>query len=171
MSSREEKKARFAGEQNKNRLPVIVVAILTLAVVSAGAFWFIANPVEATSYVRADNGKITIPASEVNDGMAHYFKYKSGDQSVSFFVLKSSDGEFRAALDACDVCYRSLKGYRQEGDFMVCNNCNQRFESSMINVVKGGCNPAPLTRIVVGEKIVLNEKELIDGRRYFPTNG
>lgn len=171
MINREEKKARFAEESKKSRLPVLIVAIITLSVVSAGAFWFIADPAVAASYVRAENGKVSIAVSDVSDGQAHYFKYKAGDQPVSFFVLKSSDGVFRAALDACDVCFRALKGYRQEGDFMVCNNCNQRFESTMINVVNGGCNPAPLTRIVAGDQIVLHEKELIDGRRYFPTNG
>ena len=29
---------------------------------------------------------------------------------------------------------------------MVCLNCDQRFPTDKVNVVKGGCNPAPLKR-------------------------
>jgi uncharacterized membrane protein len=78
---------------------------------------------------------------------------------VAFFVLKSGDGVLRAAIDACDVCYKAGKGYYQEGDFMVCENCGQKFASSRINVVKGGCNPAPLNRVVVGNQLVI---EMLD---------
>ncbi|HEY7527662.1 MAG TPA: Fe-S-containing protein, partial [Candidatus Deferrimicrobiaceae bacterium] len=58
-----------------------------------------------------------------------------------YFVLRSSDGTYRAAFDACDVCFRANRGYRQEGDLMVCNQCGQTFPSVKINEVKGGCNP------------------------------
>jgi len=88
-------------------------------------------------------GVLTIPTKDISDGKAHYFKVKSGNGTkVIFFVLKSSDGVIRAAIDACDVCYRSGKGYVQDGDYMVCTNCGRRFASNRINDVKGGCNPA-----------------------------
>lgn len=170
MSKREEKKAQFAEtEKSTSKAPLAAIVVLVVAI-AAASFWFFASPADASKYVTAENGKIAIPLSAVSDGKAHYFKYKAEGQAVSFFLLKSSDGVVRAALDACDVCYRALKGYRQEGNVMVCNNCDQRFESNMINVVKGGCNPAPLTRNIVGDKVVLHERELINGRRYFPTN-
>lgn len=102
------------------------------------------------------NGKLEIPIADINDGKAHHFKVKAGDGTmVTFFTLKSRDGVIRAAIDACDVCYRSGKGYVQNGDFMVCTNCGQRFASNKINIIKGGCNPAPLDRIVQGEKLVI----------------
>jgi uncharacterized membrane protein len=74
---------------------------------------------------------------------------------VTFFVLKSDDGVIRSAIDACDVCYRAGKGYEQSGDEMVCQNCGMRFPSAKINEVKGGCNPAPLTRVIEGDKLVI----------------
>jgi len=79
---------------------------------------------------------------------------------VDFFVLKSSDGIIRAAIDSCDVCYRSGLGYYQEGDYMVCKNCGQKFASAKINEIKGGCNPAPLNRTVVGDKLVINMSDI-----------
>ena len=107
------------------------------------------------------NGQLEIPLAGINDGKAHHFQVKAADGTmVTFFVLKSADGVIRAAIDACDVCYRSGLGYYQEGDKMVCKNCGQKFASNKINVIKGGCNPAPLNRTVVGDKLVINMKDI-----------
>ena len=107
------------------------------------------------------NGVLNIPVADINDGKAHYFKVKADDGIMtSFFVLKSSDGVIRAAIDACDVCYRSGKGYVQEGDFMVCTNCGRRFASTRINEIKGGCNPAPLNRKIIGKNLVVAMKDI-----------
>jgi uncharacterized membrane protein len=108
-----------------------------------------------------NNGQVEIPVAGINDGKAHHFKVKASDGTmVTFFVLKSADGVIRAAIDACDVCYRSGLGYYQDGDFMVCKNCGQRFASNKINVIKGGCNPAPLNREVVGDKLVIQMRDV-----------
>ena len=111
---------------------------------------------------------VTVPVSTLDDGKAKYFSYKApSGKTVKFFVLKSSDGVVRAAFDACDVCYQNKKGYRQEGDFMICNNCGQRFTSTRINEVRGGCNPAPLDRQVMGDKLVIAVADILTGERYF----
>lgn len=107
------------------------------------------------------NDMLTIPVSEISDGKAHYFKTEADDGTkVIFFVLKSSDGVIRSAIDACDVCYRSGKGYVQEGDFMVCTNCGRRFASNRINDVKGGCNPAPLNRKIVENNLLISMTDI-----------
>jgi uncharacterized membrane protein len=112
-------------------------------------------------------GELKIPVKSVNDGKAHHFKVKADDGTmVTFFVLKSSDGVLRAAIDACDVCYRAGKGYFQDGDFMVCENCGMRFASTRINVVKGGCNPAPLDREVRGDDLVIKMKDINANKWY-----
>ena len=113
------------------------------------------------------DGKIMIPLKKVDDGNAHYFKYEQGGTTVNFFVVKSNDGVIRAAFDACDVCFPAKKGYTQDGDFMICNNCGRRFHSSRINVVEGGCNPAPLQREVIGDQLVIKTSDVIPGARYF----
>jgi uncharacterized membrane protein len=87
--------------------------------------------------------------------------------SIKYFVLKSSDGVLRAAFDACDVCWPAGEGYYQEGDYMVCRNCGKRFASLKVNEVKGGCNPAPLNRQVVGDNLVIKVKDILEGKRYF----
>jgi len=111
--------------------------------------------------LQAQNGIVSIPVADINDGTAHYFKVKADDGvMVTFFTLKSKDGVIRAAIDACDVCYKAGKGYLQSGDFMVCQNCGQRFASNRINVVKGGCNPAPLPRVVQGANLLISLQDI-----------
>lgn len=117
--------------------------------------------------VKDVNGKIEIPLKKVDDGKAHYFKFEQDGTTINFFVVQSNDGVIRAAFDACDVCFPAKKGYTQDGDFMICNNCGRRFHSSRINVVEGGCNPAPLRRQVVGDKLVIKTSDIIPGARYF----
>ena len=117
--------------------------------------------------VHAENGQIRISLNEVSDGMAHYFKYSTGGKDVKFFVLKANDGQVRAALDACDVCYREKRGYRQEGQIMVCNNCDNKFPADKINLLRGGCNPVPLERKFEGGHLVLSAAELDRMAGYF----
>ena len=117
--------------------------------------------------VKEVDGKIQIPLTKINDGKAHHFKYETKGSTIKFFVVKSRDGIIRAAFDACDVCFPARKGYTQDGDFMICNNCGRRFHTSRINVVEGGCNPAPLNRAVVGNYLVINVSDVIPGSRFF----
>lgn len=136
----------------KISIVLAVVTMLALLVGTAMAGWW-GDKVKSTTPI---NGRLEIPLASISDGKAHHFKVQASDGvMVTFFVLKSSDGVIRAAIDACDVCYRAGKGYEQSGDEMVCQNCGMRFASVKINEIKGGCNPAPLTRTIEGEKLVI----------------
>jgi uncharacterized membrane protein len=112
-------------------------------------------------------GQLQISLAKVSDGKAHHYQVAADDGTmVTFFVLKSGDGVVRAAIDACDVCYKAGKGYFKDGDFMVCENCGQKFASNRINVVKGGCNPAPLNRVIKGDKLVIEMKDINANKWY-----
>jgi hypothetical protein len=136
-------------------------------VASAGTIGFLEGVNSQTSnkrypLVTADaDGSLRFPAAAFADGKARFFTTTLPDgKSINFFAIKSSDGVIRAAFDACDVCFGARKGYHQEGDVMVCNNCGQRFASDKINEVKGGCNPAPVTRAIQGENLVIKLADL-----------
>lgn len=117
--------------------------------------------------VKAENGLVHIPLAAVDDGQAHYFSYNIQGKTIKFFVIRSNDGIIRAAFDACDVCFPEKKGYSQNGDFMICDNCGQAFHSSRINVLEGGCNPAPLRRVSQGKNLVIAVADILTGARYF----
>lgn len=142
-----------------------VLAGMALALIATVATIFSQGPAPADRFpaVQAENGAVRLPVASVSDGKAHFFTY----EGVDFFVLKSSDGVLRAAFDTCDTCYRDRKGYRQEGDLMVCNKCEQQFPSALVNERRGGCNPAPLERAVEGDTVVFRTTDLQAGERYF----
>ena len=134
--------------------------VLSLIASQAQSFRFNpwANKIEELTPV---NGRLDIPLSRIDDGKALHFKVKAEDGvMVTFFTLKSRDGVIRAAIDACDVCYKAGKGYAQSGDFMVCLNCGQKFASNKINEIKGGCNPAPLARTIEGKSLIISMKDI-----------
>ena len=133
----------------------VVLGLAALVAVGLAGWMAVGGESAQTRTLVAKEGLVRVPVAEIEDGRAHFFSYAVDGAEVDFFLLKSGDGVIRAAFDSCDVCYRERKGYRQEGEMMVCNNCDQQFRSDRINEVKGGCNPAPLNRSVVGDEVVI----------------
>jgi hypothetical protein len=123
----------------------------------------LANAVPVTSQA----GEVHIPLAMVGDGNVHFFSYASGGKTVTFFVMKASDGSIRTALDACIACNHAKLGYRQEGGMVVCNNCGMGFKPTDIAAVRGGCNPIAVDRTTDGQMVVLKVKDLEDGQKYF----
>jgi uncharacterized membrane protein len=165
------KKAIVLGTEKRNRRP-LVIAIIGVVVIAGTAVFYINqnkdNPwANASAPSTAGSTLVTFPASLFEDGKARHFEHVNGDITIRYFILKSSDGILRAAFDACDVCWPAGKGYYQDGDFMVCRNCGRRFASVLVNEVKGGCNPAPLNRSLENGKLVIQVKDILDGRQYF----
>ena len=111
---------------------------------------------------------VSLPVSDFPGDIAKFYRYTTAaGQQIRFFVMRSADGIIRAAFDACDVCYRERKGYHQEGDDMVCNNCGRHFRSTAINTVTGGCNPGTLERSVTGDRVTMSAAALDSGAGYF----
>ena len=145
----------------RNLLHLFIVVMVS--VVITGFFSFGSQYEKIT----ADGSVYKIPVEKVNDGKAHFFQTVVDGKTVKFFLVKSSDGLIRAAFDACDVCYAEKKGYVQEGSYMKCVNCGQKFHTMRINEVRGGCNPSPLVRNSDGENVIIRLSAMREGRRYF----
>jgi uncharacterized membrane protein len=165
------KKAAVIGSSSKSRAP-LWAGLACVAVLSVGAFFYFsagsAKTPDTPAAVAAVAGQtVSIPAAMFDDGKARYFEHKDGGITIRYFVLKSSDGVVRAAFDACDVCWPAGKGYAQESDVMVCRNCGQRFKSTQVNEVKGGCNPAPLDRRVENGTVLIQVSDILGGKGYF----
>ncbi|MBM4465700.1 MAG: DUF2318 domain-containing protein [Chloroflexi bacterium] len=149
------------GAANAPSAPVVAVEAKTQLVTAATS--------GHAPYPRAmaEGGAMRLPLATFDDYQAHYYTYMHENRPIEFFILKSKDGIVRAAFNACDVCFAARKGYRQDGEVMVCNNCGRRFPAEQINVVQGGCNPSPLQRTIVGDSLVIQVEDIADGLRYF----
>jgi hypothetical protein len=92
------------------------------------------------------NGDLKIPKKEVT-ATAKFYPYKAGGVLMEVLALRAPDGSVRTAFNTCQVCYSSGRGwYTQQGDSLVCNNCGNRFLTSQVELIKGGCNPVPITK-------------------------
>lgn len=182
--NRQQKKAQFSKPAAKSHKKNLLI-IGALAMIGLLSYFFgrgLADQPEAPAVTvsassaggspanggAAASSDIMIPLSDVAPAQAKYFNYVASDKTaMRFFVIKSSDGVYRAALDACDVCYRHKKGYQQVGDDMVCRKCGQHFSSKLVNEVTGGCNPVALTRTVAGGNLLIKAADLETLKTYF----
>lgn len=153
----------------------IAAGIVLVAVVVAGAQaglldgLFKKSPAEAAKAagVVETADQVKIPLKSLDSGKALFLETDSERRKLYYFALKNADGNYRAALDACEVCFRTNRGYRQEGDLMVCNNCGQTFPSNRIGEIKGGCNPHPLANRIEGGQMVIRKTDIVAGKDYF----
>jgi hypothetical protein len=192
QAQRDAKKAAVLGIGKKGRFPYVIL-IICVVLAAGGGIWYVmkggitvssavtqpaATPQTAagapqtasvTSQTSANTPaeQVTHPVSLFIGGQAQFFEYKAGDLTIKYFIVKSSDGVIRAAFNACDVCWPAGKGYRQEGDDMVCNNCGRHFKTTLINEVQGGCNPAPLNRKIENNNVIIAVKDILPGKQYF----
>ena len=172
LQKRQAKKDVVLGTEKKGRLPLMVAMVCSIIIVGGGLYlagYDRSQTAPVADAVSPENNasQISLPATLFEDGEARHFQHVAGEITIKYFVLRSSDGTIRAAFDACDVCWPAGKGYYQDGDYMVCRNCGRRFASVLVNEVKGGCNPAPLNRRVENGRVIIEIKDILDGRQYF----
>jgi len=143
-------------------------ALFVLLLAIGAGFAFTLPGMGKAEKITAANGVVSIPQAKVADGKAHFYRIADNGKEIKFFVVKAADGSFRTAFDACDVCYREKKGYEQQGDAMLCKNCNKKFAIDRIGPNStGGCNPSYLPHRQAGNDIVLTVDDLKKGGRFF----
>lgn len=120
--------------------------------------------------VSQKGGDIVITKSQITE-KATFIPYKSGGTDMEIFAVKAPDGTIRTALNTCQVCYNSGRGYYvQEGSEMVCQNCGNRFRISQIEKEKNGCNPVPIledSKTDNGQVITISASYLKQNAVYF----
>ena len=115
-----------------------------------------------------------------SDGMVHislaglatlkvrFYRFlNAGNQEVKFFVGRDPAGEVEVAFDADEVCAKAKRGFRQEGEWLVCNKCDKSFRLTETNAGGGGCRPIPLEHRVEGGELLLAEADVLKGWRLF----
>jgi uncharacterized membrane protein len=117
-----------------------------------------------------DSGDVVkIPLSQITE-KADFHEYSVGGTDIEYFVVRDKNGEVKTAFNACDVCHRSKKGYRQEGDDMICNNCGNYYAIEGLgtkNQAGGGCWPGYLPSTIEGDSLVIKKSDLEKGKFRF----
>jgi len=117
-----------------------------------------------------DKAEIKLDAAIFADHQARFYNVKMPDNKIIyFFVVKDKNGIYHAAANACQVCFSARKGFHQEGDEIVCNNCGNRYPLEKIATEKGGCNPAPINPNleVANGRLTITQAELAPVAGFF----
>ncbi len=144
-------------EFRRQRRWSFAAAILCVLVVVSLAAEFaygraMAAPTPAKTLTAQDN-QVRIPLSELTDQSLHFYTADVNGTVIRFLVIHKTNGDYTAALDACQICGRS--GYRQEGQNVICRNCGASIYVPSIGD-HGGCNPIPVKSSVVGGEVIVD---------------
>lgn len=184
MSNKTHAKARHGREHKKEqfskparRSSTWAMGVIILALLAVIAYLVVGrvrqDPTMPTAsaktiQVMPDMDEVRIPLSDVSSSEAKFFEATLPNNTTTrFFVIRTSDGIYRAALDACQVCFDAHKGYYQDGNSMVCKKCGRRFPISGIGYGTTGCHPMGLTATVEGDELRIKTSELTSGSQYF----
>lgn len=113
--------------------------------------------------VELKNGEVVLNDSIFDDNQTRFYNVKMPDgKIIYFFVVKDKNGIYRAAANACQVCFKTYKGFRQEGNDIVCNNCGNHYPIEKIATEKGGCNPGPISQNleIRNNQIIIKQTDL-----------
>lgn len=142
-------KSQKAPRKKINPLPIVTAVIAVAVVVCVLVPRLLPKEDTAGAATAAglsgDGSALVIDTGELSEEAAFY-DYDADGITVELFAVKASDGSIRLALNTCQVCNGSPYAYFvQEGDYFVCQNCGNRFASTQVGIVSGGCNPVPIT--------------------------
>ncbi len=153
-----------------NNLKIWFILIGGLILITAIIFTNVSNLFNSNALDYDSEAEvIKIPLSEISEN-AKWYEYDSNGVNVRFFAVKANDGSIKTAFDACDVCYKFKKGYRQEGSYMVCNNCGNKYPISSLgseNIRGGGCWPGYLPNSIESDNLIIKKSDLENGRWRF----
>jgi len=116
------------------------------------------------------NGDLQILKKDITS-KAKFYQFKVDGVTMEVLALRAPDGTVRTAFNTCQVCYTSGRGfYIQQGDVLVCQNCGNRFKASQVELIKGGCNPIPITPDLKAEDantIIISKALLAEAKPIF----
>lgn len=156
---------------NSNKGSLIILGVIAFLLVGLLFTRGGSGPVKPLNYAQLE-GDLKIVKSEITAD-AKFYPFKLGDTNMEVLALKAEDGTIRTALNTCQVCYGSGKGYYiQEPNTkeLICQNCGNRFGLNQVEVVKGGCNPIPImkeNKTDDGANIIISKEILEESKILF----
>ena len=105
------------------------------------------------------DGNVVIDVSRLPSEIPEFFTHHYQGKKISFFVVKTNNTVL-SFFDACVRCYAQRKGYRFEGEYVVCRACNTKYPVSEIGKGFGSCYPIRLPGNVQNGKYYISRSLL-----------
>lgn len=118
----------------------------------------------------ASGESLVIPTADITTD-ASFYPVEVNGTSMEVIAVRDSAGAVRTAFNTCQVCYDSGRGYYvQSGDYLVCQNCGNRFAMDQVEIESGGCNPWPIfpeNKTVTADAISISYDFLVEAQGIF----
>jgi uncharacterized membrane protein len=115
-----------------------------------------------------DDHVVSIDVAKLAPLQVRFYRFLNpANQEVKFFVGRDGGGTIQVAFDASEVCFKTKRGFKAQGDWVVCNKCDKSFRLAGVNNGHGGCEPVQLAHRVVGNRVLIAEQDVLTGWRYF----
>ncbi|UCG78741.1 MAG: DUF2318 domain-containing protein [Nitrospirota bacterium] len=111
-------------------------------------------------------GSIVIDKATLREGAPEFFSIEIENNRINFFVLVI-DGNVESYLDACIRCYKEKKGYRVEGERVVCRACGVTYPVEMLKDGFGSCHPIPIKGTMAKGYYSIALDDIKSGAKYF----
>ncbi|HVS03547.1 MAG TPA: Fe-S-containing protein [Thermoanaerobaculia bacterium] len=116
----------------------------------------------------AGQEEIRIDVSALGPAQVRFFRYLNrGNQEVKFLIGRDPMGRLQVAFDAAESDYKRKRGFRHEGEWLVNNKCDTAVRLAEVHEGAGGCRPVPLRYRTEGGVVVLHDRDILTGWRYF----
>ncbi|HEV7504660.1 MAG TPA: Fe-S-containing protein [Thermoanaerobaculia bacterium] len=126
------------------------------------------NPSGFQRVTPARDGQVRVDLAGLKPNDVRFYEFlNSSNQEIRFFVAKDGKGIVQVAFDADETCAKYKRGFRHEGEWVVCNKCDKAFRISETASGGEGCTPVPLRHQVQGSELLLAQNDVISGWRLF----
>lgn len=123
-------------------IPVLVICAIAVSIILVNQN---SNKEKVDTTAKVIDEDLVIQVADISEQVTFYPVTIDGTE-LEVMALKATDGTIRTAFNTCQICYNSGRGhYEQDGEFLICQNCQNRFGLDDIEVTRGGCNPIPIT--------------------------
>lgn len=183
MSNKTKKKSnnRPAAKAPQKKTSLLPFLAITAVVVCVAVVFLVkgnGSSNKSSDTGRENSGAVTIASGEslviqttniTSD--ASFYPIEVDGTNMEVIAVKDSAGNIRTAFNTCQVCYDSGRGYYvQSGNYLVCQNCGNRFSMDQVGIESGGCNPWPIldkNKTVTADEISISYDFLAESQRIF----
>lgn len=110
--------------------------------------------------VDVTDGEVHLPISRVRGGSAKFFVLQHGPRAgTRFFVVEEPPNRYVVAIDDCGIC-EVKRGFRQVGEMVVCNYCDQSFAIASLGRNASRCAPIPVPAKIKTDHVVIAARDL-----------
>lgn len=152
-AERRRREWEFQRQRRWSFAAAIACALVVMALAAEFAYARALNAPSPAKLLVARDNQVRIPLAELTDSNLHFYTADMNGTVIRFLVIHKTDGDYAAALDACQICGRA--GYRQVGQNVICRNCGATIYIPSIGD-KGGCNPIPVQSRVEGGEVIVD---------------